>query len=49
MSYSSAPSNTGVAMLNPNTLSYYTRKAQERGQIFTLEKSMSKIYNLIED
>ncbi|MCL1624640.1 glycosyltransferase [Bacteroides caecicola] len=36
-------------MLNPNTLSYYTRKAQERGQIFTLEKSMSKIYNLIED
>lgn len=34
-------------MLNPNTLSYYTQKAQERGKMFTLKESMDQIYSLI--
>lgn len=35
-------------MLSSDTLSYYTRKAKERGQIFTLERSMKKIYELLD-
>lgn len=35
-------------MLNPNTLAYYTQKAQERGRSFTLENNMNKIYELLE-
>lgn len=35
-------------MLNPNTLAYYTQKAQERGKSFTLENNMNKIYELLE-
>lgn len=36
-------------MLNPDTLKYYTEQATKRGKDFTLEKSMNKIYQLIEE
>lgn len=35
-------------MLDEATLRHYTKKAKERGQDFTLEASMNKIYQLIE-
>lgn len=35
-------------ILQPETLAHYTRKAKERGQIFTLERSMNKIYELLD-
>ncbi len=36
-------------MLSNDTLEYYTRQAQIRGQMFTLEESMTAIYKLIDE
>ena len=35
-------------MLNETTLKHYTKMAKERGENFTLEASMNKIYHLLE-
>lgn len=35
-------------MLHPETLAHYSRQAVKRGEIFTLEQSMNKIYELLD-